>query len=552
MTGDPESSAESNSLADTIRRQLTPGRVTVAVAAAFVCYRLWLATQSGFGFHHGWNEGHYALIARGYLTHPLVPQYGPGAPRYSVPPLFPYLVAVSFELFGQSTLAARFPSVLAGGGTIVATYGLGRHLYDDRVGVASAILLALLPMFGLYAGRAQTDVLLTFLFTVAIWLVVSGFDAEMAGTGYRRVLLAGIVLGAAFTAKQPAVLAVPVVAVWLLSQHRYDRDTLRRGVVYGAGTIIGLLPFAIWAYLNFRLAPEQFVGTWRHELFGRTAPFANLPLIAAVGVGLGITPAVGVLAAGRAWMDSADTLRGLRTDAAEATRRLPSSVSVETVWLVVVGAFVLYRTPHGHQYYVVTLTPAVAILAVRGFATARTWAPRALGRPDSRRAITVIAAAVLLVSTLGGTAVLYEFSGEYSASEGSGSTVVPETANGIAALQTEGSTVYVPSGYQPQFRWYLRGDVPIGSIKPYDPASLTPARVQRMTNETDDTTYLVVPDPIWGPGGDLDERRVFRSDPYEPTLVTPLSPVIRTNSKLGYYVGDRRLAVYRLDRNDSS
>jgi 4-amino-4-deoxy-L-arabinose transferase-like glycosyltransferase len=138
-------------------------QVVIGLAVAFVLFRTIIASLSGFGFHQGWNEGHYALLGSGFLDHPLVPRYGDRF-VYSVPPLFPYTISVSFLLFGESVLAARLPSILATGGLIFCTYELGREVFEDRSpALIGAVILATLPYVQLYGGRAQTDIMMVFL-----------------------------------------------------------------------------------------------------------------------------------------------------------------------------------------------------------------------------------------------------------------------------------------------------------------------------------------------------------------------------------------------------
>jgi len=106
-------------------------KLVLALSLGFVVFRVLLATQSSFSFHQGWNEGHYALVAAGFDTHPFIPRYG-GNHVYNVPPLFPYAVWVSFSLLGASELAARFPTILAAGTLLIATYSLGVQVFADR------------------------------------------------------------------------------------------------------------------------------------------------------------------------------------------------------------------------------------------------------------------------------------------------------------------------------------------------------------------------------------------------------------------------------------
>lgn len=499
----------------------------MALSVGFVLYRIWLATQSGFGFHQGWNEAHYALLASGFLEHPLVPRYGSN-PIYNVPPLFPYVVAAFFAIFGESVLVARLPSILATGGTAIATYALGRVVYEDReVGWVGGALFLLLPMVQLYGGRAQTDMLMTFFFTSALACIVYGYGHG----GGHWLVPGGVLFAAAVAAKQPALLLPVVVLTWLVLHNRMDAETVRDTGILVLASAIALVPLVTWYYLNFRTAPAALVADLEHEMFSRTPAFANVPLIVAIGLGLGVTPLVAGLVG----------YRGVvvyRNHPSVTSLRRAGNPNVIVVWLVVYGTFVLYRTPRGHQYYLLAVTPAIALLASSGLRTVRDVV--------SNERVTTLLVAFVVVSTVGGTVVLFELSGEYSLANGGGETVAPETSDWIKEELPAGATLLVVNEYRPPVQWYLRSSLPADHVRGYLAADFSADRLEQARTAASGPVFVVYPRPTWGTAPVGDSSLVYRSAPYGFTLMDPVGRIVQTDSKFVFYLEDRRLVVYRL------
>ena len=509
-------------------------RALVVLVGSFVVLRTALATQSAFGFHQGWNEGHYALIAHGFLSHPLVPTSGEQY-VYNVPPLFPYLVAASFAAFGESTLAARLPSVVAGGAALVATYALGRETYGDRLtALYGAVTLALLPFFQLYAGRAQTDVTMLALFTGSLAAIARGYGSSVRPT--RWLALGGVLFAGAFAAKQPAVLLPAIVVAWLALRGEFGANTVRRTGTLVAAASAALVPLAAWLFWNYRLNPTAFVSDWRHELLSRTDPFANVPLVVAVGLLLGVTPVVLALALGE--------LSSHRRRLIELVR---SRRGLLVWWLLVYGSFVLYRTPRGHQYYVVGLLPPIALLAGRGFRKAE----RVLRRSGREGVLTLLVVGLLL-NAAAGSLVLFELSGELSAAEGGGERVATDVARHLTE-RTSGATVLVPNEYGPPVSWYARDD-PDVRVHRYRVSSLTERRVREVARNASTPVYVVYPRPAWEPLplSREDVTVSHRTSAYEFTVMSAVGTVVRTDSKFAFYLDDRQLVVYRVSFADET
>src|ERR1043166_5034205 len=116
----------------------------MATAAALSCL-----IPSGFWLriHHLGNlglivdEGHQALAVNGILQHgyPVLPS----GRTYGWNLVFIYLQSAAALVFGVNEFSLRLPSVLFGVATIPMTYWFGRTLFNARVGLLAALLIAL-------------------------------------------------------------------------------------------------------------------------------------------------------------------------------------------------------------------------------------------------------------------------------------------------------------------------------------------------------------------------------------------------------------------------
>ena len=116
------------------------------------------------------------------------------------PPLFLYILALFFKLFGPSEVTARLPGVLASTASVALVYYLARRLYGRPTAMAAAALMALSPFNILLAPTALTDPLLVALVLGALCLAVEGH-----WTG------AGVMAGLAAATKQQGLFFLPLV-----------------------------------------------------------------------------------------------------------------------------------------------------------------------------------------------------------------------------------------------------------------------------------------------------------------------------------------------------
>ncbi len=138
------------------------------LAAALLFSNLWVGDL-------GLDSAAYATISRAVLrTHDwVVPHYEHCAQFQDCwlhPPLFYWMTAASFKIFGVTEFAARFVSALLGLGTILLVYliawGAGR---SHKSGFAAAFVLLTTQPFLELCRKCQIDIPLTFFLTLTVY-----------------------------------------------------------------------------------------------------------------------------------------------------------------------------------------------------------------------------------------------------------------------------------------------------------------------------------------------------------------------------------------------
>jgi hypothetical protein len=139
------------------------------------------------------------------------------------PPLFLYVQALSFVLFGPTEVAARLPSLVASLASVGLIYALGRSLYGQGTGLLAAGLLAASPYAILFAPTAFTDPLM-------VACVLAGCLAAVRG----RWGWAGIALGLAAMTKQQGIFFAPLaIGLGLAENLKSQISNLKSAVPQG-------------------------------------------------------------------------------------------------------------------------------------------------------------------------------------------------------------------------------------------------------------------------------------------------------------------------------
>src|SRR4051812_34744527 len=154
-------------------------RTTLAVAAIGAA-----AFFSGLGLSHLWDEDEpkNAVCAREMFERGdwIVPTFN-GQLRTDKPILIYWCMIAVYHVLGVSELSARFPSALAGVGTVVLTFHLGRLMFDKRTGFLASCLSASALMFGVLARGVTPDSLLIVCITASLTSFVAGVASRRGG-----------------------------------------------------------------------------------------------------------------------------------------------------------------------------------------------------------------------------------------------------------------------------------------------------------------------------------------------------------------------------------
>ncbi|MFQ3675940.1 MAG: glycosyltransferase family 39 protein [Endomicrobiia bacterium] len=124
---------------------------------------------------------------------------------YQFPPLFFWLQAITFKIFGISDLTAKLTSSFFGFMVILITYYLGKLLVDDYTGFLSSMTLILTPYFFRHSRKCELETILIFFITLGIIFFVLSEQKN----NNKFLLLTGLSTGLGFLAKGP-----PAFAVW--------------------------------------------------------------------------------------------------------------------------------------------------------------------------------------------------------------------------------------------------------------------------------------------------------------------------------------------------
>ena len=119
------------------------------------------------------DEALYMFIGKSLSLNPLKIIDQNGQLFYQNPPLFMYLLSIVFRLTGGGTIKiAHFVTVLMDTGTIILIGYIGSYLYNKKVGLLAAALLAVNPLHVWISTRVLTDVPLVFFIYLSLCFLI--------------------------------------------------------------------------------------------------------------------------------------------------------------------------------------------------------------------------------------------------------------------------------------------------------------------------------------------------------------------------------------------
>ena len=231
------------------------------------------------------DEGRYAEIPREMIElHDWVTPRLNYVKYFEKPPLFYWLVGLSFRAFGMTEWSARLVPALSGLLVVVVTYLLGRSMIGPRGALIASAVLATSPLFFAMSQVVIIDMLLTACMTVAL---AAAYAAHRSASPLRWAVLAAAATGLGVLAKGP--IALLLTGGIVLSFLALRRDGATIGLFLGRRPILVFLavvaPWFILVSVRNPEFPHFFFVRENFERFASAAvghpegPFYYLPVV---------------------------------------------------------------------------------------------------------------------------------------------------------------------------------------------------------------------------------------------------------------------------------
>ena len=174
----------------------------------------------------------------------------PARPFYQ-DPLYPYLLALLYAVFGHQYLAVYILQLLLGLAVTALIFDTARRLFDFRAGVAAGFFAAVYPVFIFYEGMVEKTALAVFLLALTLWATIRSLRPGR----WPWPLLAGAALGLAALVRANLLAFAPLLVLALALR---GTPRLRSALLAAAAVLAVIAPVAI---RNSLLAREPVLTT---------------------------------------------------------------------------------------------------------------------------------------------------------------------------------------------------------------------------------------------------------------------------------------------------
>ncbi|HMM20290.1 MAG TPA: glycosyltransferase family 39 protein [Selenomonadales bacterium] len=181
---------------------------------------------------------------------------------YDKPPMYYWLVAGAFKVFGVNEFAARFPSALLAVVCVLYVYAAGTRLFNERAGLAGALVLTTSIEFFYLGKAAVTDITLTLFLTVALLAFIE-----------KRYYLLYLATGLATVTKGPVGFLFPGAIILLFLAATRDFAVVRK-MKLPSGVLLFAVVALPWYGLMYSIHGNAFVETFIgfHNITRFTSP----------------------------------------------------------------------------------------------------------------------------------------------------------------------------------------------------------------------------------------------------------------------------------------
>lgn len=204
------------------------------------------------------DSAHHANIAlRMYLTGDYVNLIDNGNDYLDKPHLHFWLCALSYKLFGVTTFAYKFPSLLFSVFGVYSVYRLGKILFNAETGKLAALIIASSFSFVLANNDVRMDAILTAAVAFASWQGISFIENKKTSNAIGLAL--GLAIG--FCIKGHIAVLIPAIGLFFYILFKKDWKLFLnwKWLVVLFCFAIFISPVIYCFYLQYNLHPEKIV-----------------------------------------------------------------------------------------------------------------------------------------------------------------------------------------------------------------------------------------------------------------------------------------------------
>jgi len=224
--------------------------LAIGVLGIALFTRFWMLGGTGFSGDEAVYSGQAAVIAGDSEMARYFVLISRGNSNFL---MFQYLVAGAYHLFGITDAVPRMVSAVFSTLTVPIAYELGRTLFNRRVAIGSAILLAA-SSYTIALGRlALLDAALGFFFALSMLFAAKWIRSQHSQNLWLYAFAAAAAL--AIQVKVTGVLVVVIAALYLVASGQIRKIRLRQWVGGGAVFVLFMAP----ALIEFAIDPHQFL-----------------------------------------------------------------------------------------------------------------------------------------------------------------------------------------------------------------------------------------------------------------------------------------------------
>ena len=239
-------------------------KVKLDVLIIFILASFVLLFNLGTGSLTSWDEAVYAGVSGEIIkSNNWFDLTWKGQPWSDKPPLYMWMTALFYKIFGINEFSARFFSCICGIGTVILIYFFAKKLYSRNIAVASSLLLISTQHFIWSAKAGMLDCAFTFFITLSLFLFKLGEEKNI------YLFLCPLAFACAFLTKGVGALLIPAILAFYIIFTKKFR--ILKNLYLLSGIFVCFVALVWWHWLAISHYGKGFIfGYFTKHLFVRT------------------------------------------------------------------------------------------------------------------------------------------------------------------------------------------------------------------------------------------------------------------------------------------